>query len=120
MKFKGQRRKAGWVVWLVALGGSHVGCTAGPSGWGIPGVTRILSPGPVVANPLLVPSSDFETVWSKTVAAVNNYFPIASENRLAGTIRTEVQMAGTLVEPWSSDSATFRDRFEATLQTIRK
>ena len=71
-------------------------------------------------NPLTVPSTDFETVWNKSVMVVSKYFPIASENRLAGTIRTESQMTGTLIEPWSADSATFRDRLEATLQTYRK
>ena len=71
-------------------------------------------------NPLPVPTGDFEAVWNKTVAEVNRHFPIASENRLARTIRTDELMTGTLIEPWTPDAATFRDRLEATLQTIRK
>src|SRR5438270_11379014 len=105
---------------LAVLGGSQAGCTAGPSTWSLPRVSRIFTPAPVLPNPLVVPSADFETVWSRSVAVVNQYFPIASENRLAGTIRTDSPMTGTLLEPWSSDSATFRDRLEATLQTMRK
>ena len=67
-----------------------------------------------------IPAGDFEVVWNKTVAEVNKHFPIASENRLARTIRTDDLMTGTLIEPWTPDAVTFRDRLEATLQTIRK
>jgi hypothetical protein len=105
---------------LAALGGGQAGCASWPEAWSMPGVSRIFATSPVLPNPLVVPSSDFEHVWNKSVAVVNKYFPIASENRLARTIRSEIQMSGTLVEPWSSDSATFRDRLEATLQTFRK
>jgi hypothetical protein len=117
---KGRAVHAALVVALAAMAGSQAGCTSWLSTWNVPGVARIFAPSPVLPNPLVVPSADFETVWNKSVAVVNKYFPIASENRLARTIRTDIQMSGTLVEPWSSDTATFRDRFEATLQTIRK
>ena len=71
-----------------------------PRGWGSPAVprpvhfhapqlTRIFSPPPVAANPLVVPSADFEVVWNKTVAVVDKYFDIASENRLSRTIVTQ-------------------------------
>jgi hypothetical protein len=108
------------VIMLVVLGASQTGCSAWPSSWGTPSVSRIFAPQPAIANPLVVPSSDYETVWKKTVAVVNQYFPIASENRLAGVIRSDSPMTGTLLEPWSPDSATFRDRLESTLQTMRK
>src|SRR5262249_42492670 len=119
MRSKGIARNAACLVALAALGGSQPGCTSWLSTWRVPSVSRIFAPSPVLPNPLVVPSSDFEKVWNETVAVVNKYFPIASENRLARTIRTDIQMSGTLVEPWSSDSATFRDRLEATLQTTR-
>ena len=108
------------VVLLAALGASQMGCSAWPANWGTPHVSRIFAPKPAIANPLSVPSADFETVWNKSVAVVNQYFPIASENRLAGIIRTDSPMTGTLLEPWSPDAVTYRDRLEATLQTIRK
>ena len=41
---------------LAVLAGSEVGCNSGPSGWHAPSVTRIFSPSPVAANPLVVPS----------------------------------------------------------------
>ena len=91
-----------------------------PGGVRAPSVTKIFSPQPVVANPIVVPSSDFENVWNKTVAVVDKYFDIESENRLSRTIRTQPQMGATMLEPWALDSATFQDRLEASLQTIRR
>lgn len=113
-------RAAAGLVLLTVLGGSQVGCSLWPAGWSAPSVSRIFAPQPAIANPLVVPSGDFETVWNKCVAVVNQYFPIATENRLAGVIRTDSPLTGTLLEPWSPDSATFRDRLEATFQTTRK
>lgn len=107
-------------VLLAGLAGSHAGCSSGPSGWHAPSVRRIFSPAPVAANPLVVPSSDFENVWNKTVAVVDKYFDIESENRLARTIKTQPQMGATIIEPWALDSPTLEDRFEATLQTVRR
>ena len=105
---------------LAGVAGVPSGCNSGPSGWHAPSVTRILSPPPVVANPLVVPSTDFETLWNKTIAVVDKYFDIESENRLARTIKTQPQMGATVFKPWALDSATLEDRVEATLQTIRR
>jgi hypothetical protein len=105
---------------LVGLVGFEPGCGLGPGGVRAPHVTKIFSPRPVVPNPIVVPSSDFENVWNKTIAVVDKYFDIESENRLSRTIRTQPQMGATLLEPWALDSATFQDRLEASLQTIRR
>jgi hypothetical protein len=105
---------------LAALAGSQPGCGTTPGGVRAPSVTKILSPRPVVPNPVVVPSSDFENVWNKTVAVVDKYFDIESENRLSHTIRTQPQMGATMLEPWALDSTTFQDRLEASLQTIRR
>ena len=117
-----RRRFAGrtGMVLLAGLVGGQFGCNSGPSGVRAPGVTRIFSPAPVVVNPLVVPSTDFETLWNKTIAVVDKYFDIESENRLARTIKTQPQMGATIFEPWALDSATVEDRVEATLQTIRR
>ena len=85
-----------------------------------PHVTRIFSPRPVAENPLVVPNSDFEAVWNKTVAVVDKYFDIARENRLSRTIETQPKMGATLLEPWSGDSVGFSERLESSLQTIRR
>ncbi len=83
-------------------------------------MTRIFSPAPVAPNPLVVPSGDFENVWNKTIAVVDKYFDIESENRLSHTIRTQPQVGATMLEPWALDSASLQDRFEASLQTLRR
>jgi hypothetical protein len=119
------RNRRRFAVRTMALGlalllGGQFGCNSGPSGWKAPSVTRIFSPSPVVENPLVVPSTDFETLWNKTIAVVDKYFDIESENRLARTIKTQPQMGATIFEPWALDSTTVQDRVESTLQTIRR
>ncbi len=106
-------------VGLAAVGLGQAGCFSG-GGLHAPHVTRIFAPRPVAENPLVVPSTDFDTVWNKTVAVVNKYFDIASENRLSRTIITQPRIGATLLEPWSGDSVSFTDRFESTLQTMRR
>jgi hypothetical protein len=105
---------------LTGLACGQVGCATSPFGWNAPAVSRIFAPRPMIPNPLVVPSSDFETVWNKTVAVVDKYFDIEKENRLARTIRTQPQMGATLLEPWALDSVTAEDRLESSLQTIRR
>jgi hypothetical protein len=116
------KRFAAYIVaaLLAAWAGSQVGCNSGPSGWHAPSVTRIFTPTPVAANPLVVPTTDFENLWNKTIAVVDKYFDIESENRLARTIKTQPQAGATIIEPWALDSVTVEDRFESTLQTIRR
>jgi len=106
-------------VGLAVVGLGQAGCFS-EGGFRAPHVTRIFAPRPVAENPLVVPSSDFDTVWNKTVAVVNKYFDIASENRLSRTIVTQPRIGATLLEPWSLDSVSFTDRFESTLQTMRR
>jgi hypothetical protein len=79
-----------------------------------------LAPQTVAANPLVVPSADFETVWKATIAVVDDYFEIASENRLARTIVTQPKVGATLLEPWNGDSVGFGERLESTLQSMRR
>jgi hypothetical protein len=108
------------VAVLCGLGGTQTGCSAGPSGWRVPSVSRIFYPRPVATNPLVVPSTDFEELWNKTVTVVDKYFDIQSENRLSRTIETQPQMGATVLEPWALDSVTMEDRLEASLQTIQR
>ena len=104
---------------LTALGLGQAGCSTGGQ-FHAPHVSRIFAPRPVAENPLVSPSSDFDTVWNKTVAVVDKYFDIASENRLSRTIVTQPRIGATLLEPWSGDSVGFTERLESSLQTIRR
>ena len=87
---------------------------------GCASVSRVINPRPVSDNPLIVPTADFETVWRETVTVLDEYFDIRTENRLARTIITDPIIGATLLEPWRGDSPGLSDRFEATLQTIRR
>lgn len=75
---------------------------------------------PVTPNPVYVPTADFESIWVRTVAVVDQYFDIASENRLSRKIITHPKIGSTLFEPWLGDSVGFEERLESTLQTIRR
>jgi hypothetical protein len=118
------RKKRMAVRALSAIGLSVIvvgqpGCSSATA-FHLPHVSRILAPRPVAENPLMVPSSDFEAVWNKTVAVVDKYFEIESENRVSRTIVTQPKIGATLLEPWSGDSVGFDDRLESTLQTMRR
>jgi hypothetical protein len=104
---------------LTAVGLGQTGCSS-TGGFHVPGMGRVFSPAPVAENPLVVPTQDFEAVWNKSVAVVDKYFDIASENRLSKTIITQPKVSATLLEPWSGDSVEVSDRLEASLQTIRR
>lgn len=79
-----------------------------------------ISPPPPMPNPLMVPSMDRETVWMACVTTIDDYFDIDTENRLQMKIVTQPRVGATLLEPWSGDSVDFYERFESTLQTIRR
>jgi hypothetical protein len=83
-------------------------------------VNKVMAPRPVCENPMIVPSTDFETLWRETVAVVDEYFDIRTENRLARTIVTDPTGGATLLEPWRGDSVGLDDRLESTLQSIRR
>lgn len=74
----------------------------------------------VVENPLVVQVSDFEFVWQQTIEVLDEYFDIASENRIDGRIESYPQVSATLLEPWRKDVVDSRDRLENTLQTYRR
>ena len=100
-------------VRLIAAG-IAVLAALGPTG------CALMAPRVVADNPLLVPSSDFETVWKTTIPVIDEYFDIATENRLSRTIVTQPKLSAMLGEPWNGDSVGFRERLEANLQTMRR
>lgn len=102
-------RNLGWAALLAGAVFAAPGCAM--PGMGLRAVT---------ANPVYVPSSDFETIWKETVAVVDEYFEIATENRLARRIVTQPKIGATLFEPWLGDSVGFRERLESSLQTMRR
>ncbi|WP_435009000.1 hypothetical protein P12x_000246 [Tundrisphaera lichenicola] len=85
-----------------------------------PGCSTMRGARVVSENPMVVPSADFETVFKAAVVAVDSYFDIASEDRVQRKIVTQPKIGATLLEPWEGDSVGFRERFESTLQSIRR
>ncbi|NOY42248.1 MAG: hypothetical protein GXP26_10475 [Planctomycetes bacterium] len=87
-------------------------------------------PGTACVNPLFLPvvGRNQDLVWEQIVDVVDNYFRIERENRVQlignvvteGRIDTFPQVGATWLEPHRPDSDGFENRWESTLQTIRR
>ncbi len=79
-------------------------------------------------NPLTVTHPDREFVWNQLVDEIDDYFPIAREERIRqtgnvlteGRIETRAITGATILEPWRRDSTPGFERRHATLQSIRR
>ncbi len=104
---------------LLAAGG----CTSAPLVSSAEGQATVLAP-----NPALIPTTDHELLWQALVDTVDDYFRIRREEpvRQFGNVLTEgrletfPEVSATVLEPWRWDTATSYDRWEATLQTMRR
>jgi len=98
------------------------GTVVGPAG------PIVAGPPPVPRNAAVIPPLDAEVVWARMVDVADDYFKINAEQRVTfangvpteGRIDTFPQTGATLLEPWRGDSVGFRERLEATLQSIRR
>ncbi len=86
-----------------------------------------LSPPKLIENPLLVPYSNPDVVWNQVVDVVDDYFVISHEQPVRtaeyvteGQLVTRPLVGATIFEPWHGDSANAYERFESTLQSIRR
>ena len=94
---------------IVAFTGLLPGCLSGPSR------------AQPQASALLIPASQFDTIWERAVAVLNrNHFLIARESKLEGVIETEYRAGSNLLELWHPDSVGFENRLESTLQSVRR
>lgn len=83
---------------------------------------------PGLPNPLKVPVSNHDYAWDQIVDVVSDYFPIAREERVhidqqiwtEGRIETPYQVGATMFEPQRKDSVGIFNRWQSTLQTIRR
>lgn len=105
------------------------GAMVGPGGPMVaPGGPGMAGPPQAPRNAVVIPPLDAEFVWTKLVDVTDDYFKIHSEQRVVfaggvpteGRIETFPQTGATLLEPWRADSVGFRERLEATLQSIRR
>jgi len=83
-------------------------------------------PAALGGNPISVAVADRDFAWDQIVDIVDDYFKIDREQRVTpdllaeGRIETFPQVSPTIFEPFRRDSATTGDRWENTLQTIRR
>lgn len=78
------------------------------------------SPAPVT-NPLFVPATNEGVLWERTVDVVHDFhFEIARENRFSRIIETEYRTGSNVLEPWHRDSVGLENRWESTLQSVRR
>jgi hypothetical protein len=81
-----------------------------------------------IGNPTIVASADKDLLWDTIVDIVDDDFEIQREERprqvgdvlTEGRLETRPLIGATVLEPWRSDSVTSYDRWESTLQTIRR
>jgi len=86
------------------------------------------APVAVSANPLYIPVTNQDWAWEQIVDVIDNYFRVERENRvqLIGNVMTEgridtfPQIGATWLEPHRPDSVGAENRWESTLQTIRR
>ena len=98
------------------------GAIMGPGGPMVPG------PPPAPRNAVVIPPLDAEVVWTKLVDVTDDFFKVQSEQRVVfangvpteGRIDTFPQTGATILEPWRSDSVGWGERWESTLQSIRR
>jgi hypothetical protein len=81
-----------------------------------------------VSNPAHIGLVDPEFLWRMTVDAVDDYFRIDTEQQvrrdhnseLEGRLTTFPEVSGTVFEPWKGDAARGFERWQSTIQTIRR
>lgn len=79
-------------------------------------------------NPTLIPGYDHDFVWDQIVDVVDDYFQVEREDRIRligdvmveGSLVTRPQGGATFLEPHRDDSVGLYNRWESTLQTIRR
>jgi hypothetical protein len=93
-----------------------------------PGIPPSPVPTGGVPNPLTISNVNPEFLWEQLVDMVDDYFQIASEQRMQnlggllteGKIETRYIPGATFLEPWNLDSASAQERLLATLQSVRR
>ena len=81
-----------------------------------------------LANPINVNTQDSEFLWNQIVDTVEDYFRIKSEQRptrdntqwFEGRLETHPEVGATYFEPWRKDALEGYQRWQSTLQTMRR
>jgi len=89
---------------------------------------RNAPPEQFVPNPLDLPAAPDAFVWSQVIDAVDDYFRIIRETPvqnadgfiLDGRVETAYSIGASCFEPWRKDSTPGFERWQGTLQSIRR
>ncbi|WP_237607138.1 hypothetical protein [Roseimaritima sediminicola] len=91
---------------------------------------RLSTPVPeqVVANPVDIPPVADDFLWLQVVDVVDDYFRIQRERPvqnhpglvLEGRLDTSYRVGASIFEPWRKDSTAGFERWQSTLQSIRR
>lgn len=114
-----------------ALAAALGGCAMGPEYAAAPpyGAQPPMVPvQPIHANPILLAAGDYQGAWEQLVDVVDDYFQIEHEEpvRLIGASLTEGHLttvpepSPTIFEPWRHETGDRGQRWENTLQTMRR
>ena len=114
------RRLAAIALVVLAVPGCGIGRT-----WSGP-VRPVLVP--YCDNPVFVPAANREQFWETLVDVVDDYFEIEREQPIQamgtalteGRIDTQPLLGATVFEPWHRDSVGAYERWESTLQSMRR
>lgn len=72
------------------------------------------------AQPVVFEGTSYDAVWEATLATLQQRFPIHTAYRKGGEILTRFEITYGYFEFWRDLSTSARDRWENTLQTIRR
>ena len=76
---------------------------------------------PLIADTVFLPNSNLELAWEQVVDVIHQFhFEIEEENKLAGTITTKYRVGSGILEPWHPDAANMTERWQNTLQSMRR
>jgi len=93
-------------VVVLALVGLFAGCRS----------VRVLS----TDQPVIFSGVSYDEAWEATLSALEEHFPIYTARKQSGDILTQFEITYGLFEFWRDPSLTPRDRWENTVQTIRR
>lgn len=111
------------IVWIAVLG-----CLA--PAWGCASPMFVVQQ----ANPAFVPVADREFLWNTLVDVIDDSYTIDKEERVrlvfdpqtgqntltTGQIVTHYEISAGWLEPWRTDTVTFYDKLESSLQSMRR
>ncbi len=88
-------------------------------------VAAVEQPVAAYANPVFIPVADPHCAWEQVVDMVDDYFRIEHEQPAqavgdVGTITTVAEVSPTIFEPWRQDTVDPEQRWENTLQSMRR